>query len=261
MYEKEVTKDLTIENLDEYGMKAEYLGEDWFTENKSVLPFEVRSWEKITSAIPLGMLLGVTCSDEDDNLSDTKKVFFKRAKSEHFSKACFVTVPSMSKDNRDNLNDALSVGVLISVLLSLDVNNSGYKSLVVNRDLTYQVYNAQKSPKKVVEVSKKPFIGKERSYASQAFPVASLPEASFQTSHEVNGEIKTFFVAKGFGFVISPDGTQTFFHINNVRDPELVEFLEASKPEEIQKRHIKVTCMRRKDAGEKYHTAMSVDPI
>lgn len=257
----DMRKDLILELLADNTVKAEYLGDNWFEGNNLLLPFEVRSWEKDTVELPLGMLLGVFISDDDVGLAELKKAFFKKAKMVHFSKACFVTVPSFTDTK---LDDALSIATMVSVLLTLDVNNQGYKSVVLNRDLTYQVYNAQKSPKKVVEKksSQRSEIQKHPNhfdYRPNDHHNLESDSRNSQPQHETSGEIKTYFVDRGFGFVVSNDGTQTFFHINNVTDPELADFLESTKPEDIQKRHIKVLCLRRKDAGVKYHTAISIE--
>jgi hypothetical protein len=254
----DMRKDLILELLADNAVKAEYLGDGLVDGNQFLLPFEVRSWEKDTVEIPLGMLLGVFISDDDVGLAELKKAFFKKAKTVHFSKACFVTIPNFADAK---LDDALSIATMVSVLLTLDVNNQGYKSVVLNRDLTYQVYNAQKSPKKVAD--KKPSQRSENpkhfDYRPRDSQFSESDSRDSQPQHETCGEIKTYFVDRGFGFVVSNDGTQTFFHINNVSDPELADFLESTKPEDIQKRHIKVLCKRRKDAGVKYHTAISIE--
>jgi hypothetical protein len=246
----EVLKDYAARSFQACGVDAAALGDTWLSENPGVITYEIDAWGTEEFDIPLsGLVVGILVSDEDSRLVETKKAFFKKAKSEHFTKACFVTVPSVSSDKACG---AISVGISVAVLLSLDVNNLGYKSVVVNRDLTYQVYNAQKSSHSKSPQVKTLNAKRERSGSESS---------SEELPHQVLGEIKTFFVAKGFGFIIASDQTQTFFHINNIKDPELVEFLEASKPEEIQKRHIRVKCVRRKDVGEKYHTAVSVEPV
>ena len=236
----------------------------------------------------LSILMGMFITPTPVNSNNAKNTFFKYAKSAGFPKAVFVTIPPA-----DELVDAsCDLACRVSSILALDVNNSGYKSIVINRDMSYQVYSLYKSNQKknmvespnlhrksaptdrYVEVAPAKPRTRDSIFINQPQPnimhtmkiKASAP--TYQNNHGIQemcdtGYITTFFKEKGFGFISPADkdpnsDEQTFFHIKNVTDPELVEMLEESLPDDLSSSGIEVKYTKRRIVGKKYDTAIEV---